>query len=126
MKKILVFCLLLLAVRQANAAINGISHHSRANCVGFNESVSWDWTHNWLFWVNSEHLDERSGALIHTIVSGWQTTWRNAAYHFPEGRSGWTVHGFHWMMYSNGQPFLAAEEYVDDCSIYDGWWDRNK
>jgi hypothetical protein len=30
------------------------------------------------------------------------------------------------MMGSNGQPILMAEETVADCSIYDGWWDRNK
>lgn len=26
----------------ANAAFNGLSYHSRANCAGFNESITWD------------------------------------------------------------------------------------
>jgi len=46
--------------------------------------------------------------------------------HWGEGTGGWAVQGMHWMMGSNGKPILMAQEYVTDCSIYDGWWDRNK
>ena len=125
MKKIGVFILVMLFSSMANAAFNGISHHSRANC-GNNESISWDWTNNWWFWVNSDHLDARTGAKIHGLSSGWQLTWRNAMVHWGEGRGGWVVHGSHYMRDSSGRPQLVSDELVRDCSIYDGWWDRNK
>ena len=107
------------------AGFNNVTYHSRANC-GNNESISWDWTHDWYFWVNSEHVDRRTGTTLHTLVSEWQLTWRNAMVHWGEGTGGWAVQGRHWIMSSDGQPILIAEEYVTDCSIYDGWWDKNK
>lgn len=55
MKKIL--CGILTSVIFCNcfAGFNGVTHHSRANCAN-NESISWDWTRNWYFWVNSKHV----------------------------------------------------------------------
>ncbi len=114
-----------LFLETAFAGFNGVTHHSRANCAN-NESISWDWTVSHWFWVNSDHLNARTGTIIHGISTGWQSTWRCAAVHWGEGTGGWKVHGLHWMVSKNGDPILMAEEFVTDCSIYDGWWDRNK
>ena len=125
MKKLIILALLILFSGAANAGFNGLTHHSRANCVN-NESISWDWTKNWYFWVVSQHIDARTGDMIHELGTGWQLTWRSAAVHWGEGRGGWWVHGYHYMRLANGQLVLMAEETVADCSIYDGWWDKNK
>ena len=123
MKKLLAF-LLLLGVTTAYAGVNGVTHHSRANCGtgGFNESVSWDLLHAHWFWVDSNHYNARTGELLCSMVSNWQQTWRNAQYHMTEGYGGWLVDGFHWMPDSRGAPVLQQRETVTDCSIYDGWW----
>ncbi len=105
-------------------AFNGLSHHSRANCVN-NESISWDWTTNWKLWVRSDHLNLSNGKR-HVFATGWQTTWRAAAVHWGEGRGGWSVYGMHYMVNRSGKSYLAQEETVVDCSIYNGWWDKNK
>lgn len=125
MKKIGIFMLILAMTGISYAGFNGVTHHSRANCAN-NESISWDWTQNWWFWVNSQHIDARTGAILHTLVSDWQLTWRNAMVHWGEGRGGWGVRGLHWMRDGRGNPVLMKDEYVTDCSIYDGWWDRDK
>jgi len=126
MKKLIAGLWLAAMIGNANAGLKILTHHSRANCAGFNESVSWEFNNSWWLWVNSEHINSMTGAVIHTLSSGWQLTWRNAMYHYPEPPWGWSwrVHGTHYMLMSNGQPFVAAEEDVSDCSIYDGWWDH--
>lgn len=125
MKKVIITLIALGVMGSAHAAFNGVSHHSRANCAN-NESISWDWTKNWWFWVNSQHIDARTGSVIHILVSQWQFTWRNAMVHWGEGRGGWRVYGIHWMIDVRGNPIEMAREDVYDCSIYDGWWDKNK
>jgi hypothetical protein len=60
------------------------------------------------------------------MSSNWQLTWRSAMVHWGEGRGGWLVRGQHYMADSRGNPVLVADETVSNCSIYDGWWDRNK
>lgn len=124
MKRIIIFLLLAFS-GFTYAGFNGVTHHSRANCAN-NESISWDWTANWYFWVNSQHINARTGEIVHTLVSYWQLTWRNAQVHWGEGKGGWRVHGTHYMMDARHNPILMNDEEVSDCSIYDGWWDRNK
>jgi len=122
MKKLYAFlCIAGLSI-SAHAAVNGISHHSRANCGGFNESVSWDLLHAHWFWVDSNHYNATTGDILCSMVSDWQNTWRNAQYHAAEGYGGWGVEGWHWMPDSRGAPVLQQHEVVYDCSIYDGWW----
>ena len=125
MKKIGVFLFVLSFSQIAHAGFNGITHHSRANCVN-NESISWDWTHYWWFWVRSEHINAVTGNTIHTLSTAWKYTWRAAAVHWGEGRGGWMVRGTHWMTDRRGNAVLVQQELVNNCSIYDGWWDRNK
>lgn len=125
MKKIMIIICLTVLFTSSYSGVKNLTHHSRANCVGFNESVSWELGRNWWLWVNSEHINVNTGRVIHALASGWQLTWRNAMFHFPEGHSmDWKVKGSHYMLQSNGKPFIAAEEYISDCSIYDGWWDH--
>lgn len=59
------------------------------------------------------------------MVSGWQYTWRNAMVHWGEATSGWRVRGIHLVQNKTNSPVEMASEEVTDCSIYNGWWDRN-
>jgi len=123
--KILTGLLVLLAVLgHSFAGVKLLTHHSRANCLGFNETVSWHAGHHYWFWVNSRHRF-KNGKLDHQTILGWINTWRAANYHWPEGSSGgWTVEGHHWMRNSQASmPYQVTQEFVADCSIYDGWWD---
>ena len=107
------------------ASFTGLSHHSRANCSN-NESITWDWTQSHWSWVNSDHYNQRTGALVHLMFSNWYYSWRNAEVHWGEGRGGWLVKGDHWMHDAKNNPVRVADEVVTDCSIYDGWWEKDK
>lgn len=124
-KKLIILWVLLFASCIANAGFNGLTSHSRANCIN-NESISWDWTRKWVLWTDSLHVENRTGTIIHSIITGWQDTWRNAAVHWGEGKGGWGVQGNHWLLGANNEVIEIAHEYVDSCYIYDGWWDRDK
>jgi hypothetical protein len=124
-KKILAVILFSSVISEGSfAGAWNLSHHSRANCAGFNETVSWQAGHSYWFWINSRHRFN-NGKIDHQAILDWVYTWRAANYHWPEGSSGgWTVEGHHWMKPSeNGSPREIANEFVSDCSIYDGWWD---
>jgi hypothetical protein len=126
MNKISLFFLITILLHSPAAfgGFNKLTTHSRANCVN-NESISWDWTHEWVLLTTSDHINARSGAVLHSLSTGWENTWRSAAVHWGEGSGGWLVHGVHWIKNASG--FLKiGEEIVDDCSIYDGWWDQDK
>jgi len=123
--KFVLTLVVLLIFSSVNAGVNGLTHHSRANC-GNNESISWDWTQNWMTWVVSYHEIIGRGSVDCGLSSHWQFTWRNAMVHWGEGRGGWQVLGLHYMKNGRGDRVLVHEETVRDCSIYDGWWDKNK
>lgn len=116
--------LLLLIPGVSIAGLNGLTHHSRANC-GNNESISWDFTRNHTMRVVSHHIDNNSNEGWHEIETKWADTWRAAAVHWGEGTKDWTVQGDHWIE-KNGKITLDAHEQVEDCSLYNGWWDYNK
>lgn len=120
-KKILAALLLATTSTMVNsyAGVNGLTHHSRANCIN-NETISWHRGHSYLFWIVSRH---KANGQDHQVIADWQNTWRAAAVHWGEGRGGWSVEGHHWMKDSRGVPKEVASELVTDCSIYDGWWD---
>jgi len=46
--------------------------------------------------------------------------------HWGEGRGGWRVYGQHFMKDGRSNPVRVAAEDVNDCSIYDGWWNRKR
>lgn len=78
MKKIGTFLLIMGTSVAVNAGFNGLTIHSRANCIN-NESISWDYTANSWYWTNSDHYSLNTGEFIHGIWTLWEYTWRSAA-----------------------------------------------
>ncbi|WP_131779310.1 hypothetical protein [Legionella bozemanae] len=107
------------------AGINGTTVHSRANCIN-NESITWYLGHSFPWRVVSFHTpDYKHNSSYHYIDTGYINTWRQAAVHWGEGTtpSGYyLVVGFHYILERN-HDWLFDNTQVDDCSIYDGWWD---
>ncbi len=100
--------------------------HSRANCVGFNESITWHYLEPHWWQVVSIHS---RNAGRHDIDTGMNWTWRAAALHVGEItklHDIWKVQGYHFY-----QDCATCRKVYDwyteatDCSIYDGWWDKN-
>jgi hypothetical protein len=120
MKKISMFLLMIAISSPTFSGFHGLTHHSRANCAN-NETISWHLGHNYWFFVVSRH---RKGREDHQVVQDWTLTWRGAAVHWGEGRGGWSVEGQHWMKDNYGRPVEVINEFITDCSIYDGWWDQ--
>lgn len=107
----------------SNAGMVNLTSHSRANCVGFNESIDWDYGVPHLLNTVSNHFNN-NGRTVHEVRVGWAKTWRSAAYHFrTDDPTGYTVKGTHWESVNN-RVYNIANEVVINCSIYDGWWDR--
>ncbi len=100
--------------------------HSRANCGGFNESVTWHAGHSYWWRVESHHfLNKTDSRPNHIINTGKQFTWRAAAYH---GQEGYSTRGDHWFVigyhfhYPNGRERLDAVTTAEDCGLESGWW----
>ena len=92
------------------ASFNGLTIHSRSNCMSIKESIAWDFTKAWTLWTKSTHIRSSDSSKTHASWTGWETTKRNAI--------------VHWML-SNGRTIVLGTEFVSDCSIYNGWWDSN-
>lgn len=112
----------------SNAGIKAPTAHSRANCAGFNESITWHLGHSYWWRVESHHYMSMADARPHHVLNtGQDLTWRAAAYHATEAYSSrgdhWYVAGYHFY-YPNGREVLDATTMATDCSIYDGWWDH--
>jgi hypothetical protein len=110
------------------AGVAAPTAHSRANCGGFNESITWQLGHSYWWRVESHHfLSIGDARPNHVINTGKNMTWRAAAYHATEGYSTrgdrWYVAGYHFY-YPNGREVLDVTTMAIDCSIYDGWWDH--
>lgn len=107
------------------AGVNGITVHSRANCIN-NESITWHlgYSYNWrtVSFHNFDYNNPGKGA--HMIDTGLQNTWRSAAVHWGEAMPGgiWYVTGFHFGDEMDYQ-LLIQNTAASDCSLYDGWWD---
>lgn len=119
--------MLILATSSLYAGAWGPTAHSRANCGGFNESVTWHAFHNYWWRVESHHfLSVADKRPIHILNTGKNYTWRAAAYHAAEAYSSrgdkWYVQGFHFF-YPNDRERLDVMTMATDCNIYDGWWD---
>lgn len=92
-----------------------LSMFSRANCGGFNESLSWDpWAYNWL-WSNTYHY--YNGVYQHGISTGWEYTWRSYAGHVNEGWGGWFVSGMHWRWSSSVGTYWMGSTSAVDCNL---------
>lgn len=126
---ILLFCISI----PIYAGINGLTHHSRANCLSINESISWDAHHKWWVTVTSTHLPPNSTKPVHWSYfpenDGYPPvnparTWRGAAMHIGEACCGWLVSGYH-EIYKKGYSWKLVQTDANDCSVYDGWWDKD-
>jgi len=114
---------------------SGISHagflsltmFSRANCIAFNESVSWDATRQWVMDIESWqfHDDERSRFFYDYHGSWWDGSNppRNRAYAGCAlcGISGWYVVGDHYLLdkeYPDSSALL-----MENCPVFvpPGW-----
>ncbi len=109
----------------AHAGAWAITAHSRANCAGFNESVTWHAAHYYWWRVESHHFAPGTNYAAHVLNTGKNYTWRAAAYHPAEAYSSrgdkWWVNGYHYY-YPNAKETLDVMTSVGDCNIYDGWW----
>lgn len=89
MKLIKIVSLSLLSVSSVTyAGFDAFTMHSRANCAGFNESVSWHWKHrtNLITWTIHTHSQAPFPCEFNS--GGWSNTWRAAALHYAEGYGG--------------------------------------
>ena len=125
-RKIFLVMLIFFGITNSYSAIDALSHHSRANCGGFNETVTWWLGHSVLSRVESRHYPEclvGKDRNMHLVQTQKASSWRHAAYHPTESYGGtYCVVGTHFM-YINGVEHLVQSESVTDCNIYDGWWD---
>lgn len=123
LKAVVVAACLVSGVAQAGLA--GVTAHSRANCAGFNESVTWQAGSSYTWRVESHHIPEGWTRPLHILNTGTVTTWRAWVGHITEAYSTrgdkWWVNGFHFF-YPNGRERMDVMTSVGDCSIYDGWW----
>jgi hypothetical protein len=128
MKKRYLFAILLTSTA-AHAGFNGLTAHSRANCLTINESISWDATRKWDLYVTAFHYRWNGSTWINQhkdISSGtYDHTWRAASVHVGEARSGqWRVTAEHWIIEKDKKKLLQKTEAIN-CNIYDGWWDSD-
>jgi len=109
----------------AEAGVAAITYHSRANCAGFNESISWRLGYSYWFQTLSQHIHNVNGVPMgHLLDTGMAQTWRSAAYHATEGYGGWSVIGTHYFFNDSLKQWTSVVTRATDCSIYDGWWDH--
>lgn len=100
--------------------------HSRANCMGFNESVTWN-ALEWHYWrVQSIHFHNYFN-ISHMIDTFMNFTWRAAAYHMGEWEGeradNWHVQGYHYYQDPDGRQIYDNFTDAYDCRQYDGWWE---
>lgn len=99
--------------------------HSRANCFGFNESITWHYLEPHWWQVVSIH-SRNAGS--HSMDTGMNYTWRAAALHVGEItqlHDIWKVQGYHFYKdCSTCNKIYDVYTEAIDCSIYDGWWDK--
>ncbi len=128
-KMLLVWSLLFLSIN-ANAGWYANTAHSRGNCFGFNESITWNWIEYHWWAVESIHFSIHGNGVTHMVTAPMSYTWRAAAFHVKEweGPNGnnWWVQGYHYLMNYNGAVVYDAYTQSGDCNLYDGWWDKNK
>jgi hypothetical protein len=109
---------------KTHAAFNRTTCHSRANCGGINESITWNALQSFDWKVISYHSYKKE--LQHVINTGFTHTWRQAVVHWTEAYANpnWFVEGLHFYIGYNGREVYDMNTQAQDCSIYDGWWDK--
>jgi len=128
MKKTILALSILAMPMISQAGVITPTAHSRANCVGFNESITWHLGHSYMWRVESHHYPKGWTHPVHIMNTGTHVTWRAAACHPNEAYSSrgdqWYVNGFHFYYPDGSKERLDTMTGVGDCSIYDGWWDH--
>lgn len=125
-------CLLSLATITTHAGFYANTAHSRANCMGFNESITWNWNeYHWWEVVSIHFRQKGNGPNTHKIKVPMTYTWRAAAFDFMADPAGpmadqYWVQGYHYFMAYDGSVVYDAYTQAGNCAIYDGWWDKNK
>lgn len=113
-----------LVATQSHAGLFGTTSHSRANCVTFNESVTWNAKESHWWRVKSLHTSEKGAN--HIVDTFMANTWRAAAYHSGESNRDlhdpWMAQGYHFYLANNGKEIYDSYTSSTDCSAYDGWW----
>lgn len=114
----------LLCNMKAYAGLHGLTAHSRSNCVN-NESVTWHAGYN--YWMRVISFHNYKHVHQHVIDTFRMYTWRGAVVCWGEAPIGygdpWDVYAYH-LLYDNwGREYVYQVTSVNDCSIYDGWWD---
>ncbi len=107
------------------AGFFGNTAHSRANCLTFNESVTWNARESHWWRVKSLHTSAKGER--HIVDTLMAYTWRAAAFHHGEAnrdpKDSWIAQGYHFYMDDKGREIYDVYTYSKDCSAYDGWWD---
>lgn len=130
MKKVFMSLCLLGVSFVSHAGVAATTAHSRANCGGFNESITWYLGHYFDWRVESHHfLSIKHTTPAHVINTGKMHTWRAAAYHPNEAYSSrgdsWYVAGYHFWYPSNSKKErLDTTTMAVDCGLDSGWWDH--
>jgi hypothetical protein len=122
-RSITLLSLFVLFSASAQAGVRDFTMHSRANCAN-NESISWRAGYSYTLQTISNHYSPGGGG--HYIRTPREVTWRSAAVHWNEAfpGAGWLVIGEHWGDMNDGSAFRHLKEtVVNNCAIYDGWWD---
>ena len=117
-------CVINLLSNTSQAGLFGITAHSRANCLTFNESVTWNAQESHWWRVKSLHTSAKGAQ--HLVDTFMAYTWRAAAYHAGESNKDlhdpWTAQGYHFYLADNGKEIYDVYTMSTDCSAYDGWW----
>lgn len=124
MKKIAAALFCLTVIQNSYAGFNGLTVHSRANCGGINETISWDLLQPKLFQTQGEHIKANNYNDKHSMRSEEELTRRSAVIHWTESyKPGvYIVAGVHKITFQDGN-FIYAHTSASDCNLYDGWWD---
>lgn len=110
----------------SHAGLYAPTMHSRANCNGINESVTWQANvpHNWR--VDSYHWESNQNSKKEHIKST-KWAWTTIAIGYclteppPKESPMWIVGGYHYKFNHDDQRLEASTEAID-CNVYDGWW----
>jgi hypothetical protein len=100
--------------------------------MGFNESITWNWSEYHWWEVESVHFRQKgNGPDTHKMIARMAYTWRAAALDFWKDPAGgnadqYWVQGYHYYMANNGSRVFDNYTQSGDCSGYDGWWDKDK
>jgi hypothetical protein len=122
-KTLLALAISIGATSATHAGALAWTSHSRANCAGVNESITW-YALGADYWrVFSVH-NYKNPTYTHTQNTFLQYSWRIAVVHFNEAigtmSDGWFVQGYHFV-WRNGKEQYEWYTEGTDCSGWDGW-----